>query len=428
MRSINEWVDYTQTLHSREIELSLDRVAQVYDKLFPKGVGFKIISVAGTNGKGSCVAMLHGILNTQGYNVAQYTSPHLVVFNERFKINDKFVSDKDLQKAYEQVEECRGDIPLTFFEFATLAAIYLFNAAEVDVAVMEVGLGGRLDAVNILDADVAIITNITFDHMDWLGNSLEKIAAEKVGIARTGKPCVIGMTALPESIRQYSQQFDVPLYYLGNDFSYKYNEKDDGWAWQGDNMEISELVIPLNKLSHQISNASVAIQALRCIKDQLPVTEEALREGLAGAQIFGRCQLLQSSPHIILDVGHNVDAIGRLADFVKSLKINGKVYAVFGMLKDKEISQCYQILKPFIDEWLLASIDIQRGMSADQLKLQILQSGDEEAGKANIKCFDRVTDAYINAKKRLEFDDCLLVFGSFHTVGDIISYEKILLT
>ena len=427
MRSIGEWVDYTQTLHSRDIDMQLDRVALVFEKLFPKGISFKTISVAGTNGKGSCVAMLSSILHAQGYSVAKYTSPHLVHFNERFQINGNLVSDQELQNAYQFIESKRGGIALTFFEFATLVAIYLFEQANVDIAVMEVGLGGRLDAVNILDADVAVISNIAFDHTDWLGDTLDKIGREKVGIARPGRACVVGMSNPPSSIIEYCQQTDVKLYCLEKDFSFSVDDEQQQWGWKGNNLEMAGLQLPLNKMLYQLHNASAVIQALQCIDDVLPVEERAYRQGIAQAALLGRCQTIQSDPYyIVLDVAHNEHAVQELVSFIQQLEVKGNIYAVCGMLQDKQIERCYELLNPYIDQWFLTTLAVSRGLTAEEFKQRIDAVANNNQTLAQVECFDLVTDAYINAKNRLECNDCLLVFGSFHTVGDIIQYEKLL--
>lgn len=426
MRSLKEWVDYTQTIHSSEMELQLDRVAVLFNRLFPSGVSFKVISVAGTNGKGSCVAMLSSILNAQEYAVAEYTSPHLVYFNERFKINNHYVPDKEIVEAFQCIEDNRAEITLTFFEFATLVAIYLFEKAKVDVAIMEVGLGGRLDAVNILDADVAVISNIAFDHMAWLGNTLEEIGREKVGIARPGKPCVIGMASPPKSIVSYCEQHNIPLYCADKEFSFAVDDVRQTWVWYGQNSKIDDLQTPLNKMPYQINNAAVVLQAIDCLQDILPVEIDACKTGIANAEILGRCQLLNSNPDVLLDVAHNVDSVRNLAEFIRSRKAQGRVIAVCAMLRDKQISDCYQLLSGVVDEWFLASLHVSRGITSEMLKQEITGAIENSTILKPMKCFDSVREAYSAAKKDLNFNDCLLVFGSFHTVGDIIEHEKLL--
>jgi len=422
-RSLPEWIDYIQTLHSREIELSLDRVGAVYGRLFPNGVDFKVITVAGTNGKGSTAELLSSIYAAASYRVGKFTSPHLVNFNERFRINQKDVDDASLIGALCRIEEARKSISLTFFEYGTLVAIVLFADAAVDIAVMEVGLGGRLDAINILDADAAIVTNISIDHVSWLGDTIEEIGREKIAIARANKPCVIGMSNPPQSIIEYCQQQSIQPLLIERDFSIKFEHQQEHWCFQSKEFCLDSLPLPFNQAGHQLDNAAVAIQTVHTLLCDLPLADVQIADGIRNAMLAGRCQLVSQRPSIILDVSHNVASISRLANFVLSLEIKGQVSAVCGMLSDKQIGESLVQLDGVVDKWYFASLNNPRGASAEEVEVQLLGKLPTRQGCHQFQSqnFDSVLKAYQAAKEMLTSDDCLLVFGSFFVVGDIIA-------
>ena len=290
-RTVSEWVDYIQTLHHSEIELGLERVSKVYRRLYPEGMPCKVISVAGTNGKGSTAEVIASIYHQAGYKVGKFSSPHLIDFGERYLINGDNASDQALLDAFVKIEQARADIPITYFEFGALLAVELFSAAKVDIAVMEVGLGGRLDAINMLDADIALIASISIDHTAWLGNSIEKIAHEKVGIARSASPCVVGIRQPAQSIIDYCDEIKSDLQVLGQSFDYQFEEGANQWSWQSNqsSRNLTQLPLPFSQNGVQLSNAAIAIQAVDLLNDALLVSDQSIVKGVAQASILGRC-------------------------------------------------------------------------------------------------------------------------------------------
>jgi dihydrofolate synthase/folylpolyglutamate synthase len=425
--SLAEWVDYIQTLHHREIELSLERVDEVFRRLYPRGVDFKVITIAGTNGKGSTAELVASIFSQSGfgetsYQVGKFTSPHILKFNERFRINQDDVNDADLLAAFSRVEAARQSTPITFFEYGTLLAIVLFANAGVDIAVMEVGLGGRLDSVNILDADVTVVTNISIDHTAWLGNTIEEIALEKISIARANRPCIIGMANPPNSIVEYCRKHTIQPSLIGHQFSAELNAEDNTWQWLSSNLEIDSLPLPFGQGGHQLDNAAVAVQTVLTLAGEFPLPNSQIRQGLLSAHLAGRCQLIADNPKIIVDVSHNVASIAALGEFVKSQKITGRVVAVCGMLRDKQIGDSLVQLSSMVDEWCIASLANPRGASAAHIEDQLRNALASQNKRKELKFqkFASVIDAYNVAKTMLTGDDCLLVFGSFFVVSDII--------
>lgn len=428
--TLSDWVAYIQTLHVREIDLTLERVAEVYRRLIPNGLSCKIISVAGTNGKGSTAELLASIYRAAGYTVGKYTSPHLCRFNERFQINRQEVKDEVLIAAFERVEQARQTTRLTFFEFGTLLGIELFAKAETDIAIMEVGLGGRLDAVNILDADLAVVTSLSIDHTAWLGSSIEAIGREKIAIARSNKPCVLGLSDPPKSVRHYCDLHYIDALYYGVDFQAVEDLEASNWQWQSGTLTIPDLPLPFAQRGHQLSNAAIAVQAVTSLQDQLPVSHPKVAQGIAAARLPARCELVSRHPHIVIDVAHNVDSVAALRDYVHRLDIVGRTYAVCGMLADKQIAEALSQLEPIVDEWYFANIANSRAASAadiDNLLRKHLFESTGSAATADLSrpliChhFQNVKTAYGAAKDKLQSNDCLIVFGSFFAVGDIIN-------
>ena len=436
-KTLEQWVDYIQTLHFRDIELGLDRVETVYRCLYPNGMACKVISVAGTNGKGSTSELLSSIYQHSGYNVGKFTSPHLIDFGERYCINGNNATEDEMLAAFERIEAVRGDVPITFFEFGTLLAIELFSVAKVDVAIMEVGLGGRLDAVNILDADVAIITSISIDHIAWLGDTVDVIAREKAGIARPHKPCVVGIADTPSSIIDHCKKINAPLHIIERDFNYQCCETMKvTWEWRSNESEFVDLPLPFRQQGVQLSNASLAIRAIELLSSDLAVNGDGIREGLKHASILARCHVLSDEPLVVLDVAHNESSVSRLREFVEQQKLNtsasleqgndekdtAKTVAVCGMLKDKEIAKSLAVLNPIIDQWFFADIDHERGATAVELHQQLtsLQDDLSNVNHQKVSCSTKITDAYQLAFKQLNEYDTLIVFGSFFVAGDIL--------
>jgi len=417
-RSLEQWVDYIQTIHFREIELGLERVNEVYQRLIPNGVDFTVISIAGTNGKGSTAELLSSLYNAADYTVGKFTSPHLIDFGERYSINGQIATDKQLLAAFKRVEEVRAEVPLTFFEFGTLMAIEIFYAANVDIAIMEVGLGGRLDAVNILDADISLITSISIDHTSWLGSTIDEIAPEKMGIARRDRPCIIGIEELSPIMQSVANDIGMQLQQIHKEFTYFHQHGDQTWRYESAQHSITDLPLPFAQSGVQLSNASLAIRTIELLSERFPVTNTQVRLGLSEAQLLARCQIISTEPYVVIDVAHNESSIKRLAEFLASLNAQ-RCIAVCGMLKDKEIAKSLSYLCDLVDQWHVATIHSERGATAVELqeilKTQVLLKPINTHGYKNVK------QAYVQAQKNVSERDVLVVFGSFFIAGDILA-------
>ena len=410
--TLSDWLSYLEQLHPKTIELGLERVALVKDSL-ELTPAFPIITVGGTNGKGSTCAMLEAILNDAGYRVGCYTSPHLLRYNERVRINREEVTDAELCAAFAAVESGRAETALTYFEFGTLAAVWHFIRSKVDVMILEVGLGGRLDAVNVFDADCAIITSIDLDHMDYLGDTREAIGFEKAGIARHNKPVICAEPDMPASIANYAAKIGAVLYRIGHEFSY--SPMASQWNFDGPRGSRHALPFPALRGAFQLGNASACIVALDELKDRLPVTVNNIRNGLLDTRLAGRFQVMPGRPAIVLDVAHNPHAAGALAENLKNMPCSGRTIAVFAMLADKDIAGVVNALKQQIDIWLLADIKEKRGATANDL-LQILRA----AGTGQqTELLENVAAAYQRACILASENDRIIVFGSFYTVADV---------
>ena len=323
-----DWLRWQESLHPSAIDLGLERPRSVWTRL-GSGRAPVVITVGGTNGKGSCVAFLEAILRHAGYRAGCYTSPHLVRYNERIAIDGEPVSDEVLMSAFQRVEETRGDTRLTYFEFGTLAALDIFARSRLDVAVLEVGLGGRLDAVNIIDADVSVITPVGVDHVEWLGTDRESVGREKAGIFRRGRPAVVADPDPPASVLNAADALDCPLWIAGRD--YRFDAGPNDWTWHGPDVVRRGLPVPVMRGRHQLSNAAAAIAVLQRAAGRLPVDQRAIRTGLLNARVQGRFQVLEGKPSVVLDVAHNPDAAAVLADNLRHLPRPGRVLSVFGL-------------------------------------------------------------------------------------------------
>lgn len=409
--TLAEWLNWQEGLHPREIDLGLERVAAVLSKLDLTPVDFTVITVAGTNGKGSCVAMLEAILLAAGYRVGAYTSPHLLRYNERIRINGNEVADQALCAAFEEIDNARADVSLSYFEFGTLAAIDIFQRAGVDIAILEVGLGGRLDAVNVLDADVALISAIDIDHQDWLGDGREAIGREKAGILRAGRPAVCIDSRPPQSLLDYAQQLAAPLFLSGRDFQAEAGEQ--GWHWQGPEGESLQLPRPALAGDYQLQNAAGVLMCLRLLADRFPLDNAAIRRGLGRVQLAGRFQQLAGRPAVILDVAHNAQSARALAQNLTRMDCQGRTHLVFAMLADKDIAAVVDSLRGPVDEWYLAPLPVPRGASLAHL----------QASTQGLACqsFASLQEAYAAACRDAQPEDRLVVAGSFYTVAAVLA-------
>lgn len=428
-KDLAAWLSYIEQLHPKSISMGLDRINVVIHrlKLAPQ---FKIITVAGTNGKGSTCAMLSEIYRQAGYRVASYTSPHLLRYNERVRVNGVEASDSDLCQAFSTVEQARQGadpteaVSLTYFEIGTLAAIWHFCQQPIDVAVLEIGLGGRLDAVNAFTPDCAVVTSVDIDHQEFLGNTRESIGAEKAGVYRTATPAICGDFRPPETLIHYAAKIQADFKCINRDFSY--HSTQDGWQYLVNGEVRYQLPRPALIGEYQLANASCAVSAVESLQSVLPVDSKAIAIAMQQVKLAGRYQTVSHSPKLILDVAHNPHAATALANNLKMHKVQNKskTYAVFSMLADKDISGVVNQVKDEIDAWYVASIEHPRSANLSELVDAILSA----APQANIKTFNTIELAYEHAKTDLQIcsdadeNDKIIVFGSFFTVSDVMQY------
>jgi dihydrofolate synthase/folylpolyglutamate synthase len=420
--TLRDWLAWQESLHPLMIDLGLERVTKVFHDLNPSYIKPPTITVAGTNGKGSCIATLEAIYKAQGYCVGAYTSPHILNYNERIKINGKPVSDNLICEAFAKIDTARGDTSLSYFEFGTLAALEIFAQAKVDVQLLEVGLGGRLDAVNIIDPDVAIISSIGIDHVDWLGETREAIGWEKTGIFRTAIPAVVGDANPPASLAHSAEEKNTPMYCIGRDFDYQ--KQQTGWDWLSDNRCI-HLPHPVLKGEHQYRNAAAVIFAIISLAQRLPVSETAMQQGLTNVQLSGRFQLIEGEIPVLLDVGHNPEAVKTLVDYLGSTFPEKRIHAIFAMMKDKDIASVLEIMNPVVYDWFVAPLNNPRAATEAMMQKIFSQSSVARVSFG----FSDFAKAYQMAKSQSQQGDLLLVFGSFLLVSDcLINLRKSELT
>lgn len=409
------WERARNTAAARPMKLGLERVAAVLSQL---QLAHKpiTVSVAGTNGKGSVTAMLDAILRASGYRVGLYQSPHLISFHERIRINGVPVDDTTLDQAYSQVLAQSGSSELTEFELDTLVAAVIFANAQVDIQVLEVGLGGRLDAVNVFDADCAIVTSIDLDHMEYLGHSREAIALEKAGIFRAGKPAIVGDPVAPQTLIDHGLAIGAQLRLAGRDFGIVGGDRSQ-WQYWNTQGKKAPLAYPALRGANQLLNAAAVLAALDALKERLPVAMGAIRQGLITVELPGRFQVLPGKPAIVLDVAHNPHAAGVLSENLSNMGFFPETWAVFGMLADKDIAGVVRLLRDRVDHWLPTSLPGPRGASAEQLATVLQAAG--VAGETPQFASPAAALAY--ARAHASENDRILVFGSFLTVADVIA-------
>lgn len=414
--TLADWLARLERLHPKGIDLGLDRVRAVADRLALR-LDVPAIIVGGTNGKGSTCAMLDSILRAGGYRTALYTSPHLLDFNERARIDGDSVTDAALIEQFEAVEAARGEVSLTYFEFTTLAILRLFAAARLDVAVLEIGLGGRLDAVNLIDADVSIVTSVDLDHMEYLGPTREAIGFEKAHIYRPGRPAICSDPQPPQSLLDHARAIGADLWRFGSDFNYQGDRQQ--WAYGGRQRRRSGLPYPALRGANQLLNASGVLAALEALEDRLPVSQQAVRQGLLTVELPARFQVLPGRPTTILDVAHNPHAAAVLADNLDNMGFYPVTHAVFGMLRDKDIGAVVAKLGTRVDQWHIGSTAGPRGSSAAETAAIVRRALGGPA-QSMITEHDCIVDAYACARERAGGDDRILAFGSFLTVADVM--------
>ncbi|WP_411725323.1 bifunctional tetrahydrofolate synthase/dihydrofolate synthase [Methyloglobulus sp.] len=413
--TLNSWLSWQEKSHPLTIDLGLERVAKVYKALNPSGAKPLTITVAGTNGKGSCIAYLEAIYLAQGYRVGAYTSPHILKYNERIKIGGIPISDDKICQAFERIEIVRNNTSLSYFEFGTLAALDIFSRANLDIQLLEVGLGGRLDAVNIVEPDVAIISSIGIDHVAWLGETREAIGYEKAGIFRASVPAIVGDPLPPNSLIQVASDKDACFYALGKDFGY--TKQQNGWEWFSGARRINRLPAPALKGEHQYRNASAVIMATVQLADRLPVDGQSIQTGLENVQLPGRFQLIDGTVPVLLDVGHNPEAVRTLLEYLTQNFPNRRIHAIFSMMKDKDIAEVLRIMNPVVCNWFFAPLTNVRA-ATEALMREIFS---QQAVRNVSFGYTGFVDAFAAAKKQAREGELLLVFGSFFLVSDCLA-------
>jgi dihydrofolate synthase/folylpolyglutamate synthase len=409
--ALADWLAWQETLHPARIDLGLERVRAVSQAMGLGDPPYAVITVGGTNGKGSCAAMLEAMLHAAGYRVGAYTSPHLLRYNERIRIDRDAVNDAALCEAFSRVDAARRDISLTYFEFGTLAALDIFSRAGLDAAVLEVGMGGRLDAVNILDPDVAVVTTVGVDHSAWLGADRERIGAEKAGIFRAGRPAIYGDSDPPASVVGRARALDVPLRLFARDFAYE--RETGGWSWWGLGQRRHTLPPPRLRGPCQLKNAATAITALESLKSRLPVGQQALRLGLSTVDLPGRLQILDERALRICDVAHNPQAALALAEGLRGLPCSGGTHAVMAMLADKDAAGVAAALGDTVKVWHVAGLAVERGGHAAHAAAQVRSV----VGTHTVHEYPDVPQALAGAAAAAGAADRIVVFGSFYTVA-----------
>jgi dihydrofolate synthase/folylpolyglutamate synthase len=424
--TVDAWLAYLETLHPKSIAMGLDRVRAVQANL-DAPVTCPVVTVTGTNGKGSTCAMLDSVLRCAGYATGLYTSPHLMRYNERVRIRGIDATDAELQSAFDAVEDARVATPdrdgtptlLTYFEFGTLAALWLFARAGLDALVLEVGLGGRLDAVNVVDAHVAVLTSVAIDHTDYLGPTREDIGREKAGVFRAGRPAVCADPRPPASVAAHAAEIGARLLQIGRDYGFV----NDGsqWKYWGPGGERFGLAVPALRGARQLGNAATVIAVVDLLRDVLPVRSGALREGLLTVELPGRFQVLPGRPAIVLDVAHNPHAGTALADELGAMGFFPQTFAVFGMLADKDIAGVATAVSSRIDRWFIAALPGPRGASADLLRDALVAAGIDASA---LRTFPDIRSAFAAARELASEADRIVVFGSFLTVAAALAATR----
>jgi len=411
--SLPAWLAWQETLHPQKIDLGLERAAAVADRMGLLQPDYGVITIAGTNGKGSSVALLAAILSAAGYRVGSYTSPHLLRYNERISICGHLATDGELCRAFECVDQSRGQETLSYFEFGTLAALYLFAAVDLDITLLEVGMGGRLDAVNIIDPDAALVTSIDIDHSAWLGADRETIGHEKAGIFRRGRPAICSDPEPPASLEKTAADLGARWFSLGQQFSCTLTGA--AWNWQGPDSCYRQLPPPALAGVQQFDNAAGVLMALESLHERFPVQRQAIEQGLRSVTLPGRFQVLPGVLDVILDVAHNPASGRRLAQTLEEVPAGGRTWLVLGMLKDKDVAAFMESLVHTVDHWCLASLDVERGLPAVELRKML------PPGVSDAHDFPSVAAACRYARSHAAAGDRVVVCGSFITVAEAMA-------
>ncbi|NVM91296.1 dihydrofolate synthase/folylpolyglutamate synthase [Variovorax sp. SG517] len=415
METLNDWLERAERLHPKNIELGLERAKEMAQRLGLR-FGCPVITVAGTNGKGSTCAMLESILTHAGYRTAVFTSPHLVRFEERLRLLGEAVDASKLIASFEVVEKARGEMPLTYFEFTTLGILHCMSEQKPDVAILEVGLGGRLDAVNIIDTDCAVITSIDLDHMEYLGPDRESIGFEKAGIMRPGKPAIVSDPVPPQSVVDHANAIGADLWRFGTDFNVSGDKQQ--WGWSGRGRRYSGLAYPALRGANQLINAAGVLAALEALRPQLPITAQAVRNGLAMVELPGRFQIVPGEPALVLDVAHNAHAVAALAENLDAMGFYPTTHGVFGVMADKDLAPILARIGPLIDRWYFTDLPTPRAAKAPDLLAawQAQNKRTDASGSVHASPMEALDAAIGQAGAA----DRIVVFGSFFTVGGVL--------
>ncbi|PKF79006.1 bifunctional tetrahydrofolate synthase/dihydrofolate synthase [Vibrio sp. vnigr-6D03] len=402
---LSMWLHYLENIHTSAIDLGLERVQAVAEKAQLIKPAPKVITVAGTNGKGSTCALMETILLDAGYSVGVYSSPHLIRYTERVRINGSELEEAKHAQAFDFIEEKRGDISLSFFEYGTLAALRLFQTESVDVVLLEVGLGGRLDATNVVDHDVSVITSLAVDHVDWLGDDINVIGYEKAGIFRSNRPAVCGQPKAPATVAAHADDIGAKLHQVGIQFSY--STEGDKWKWRSGQFALDDLPLP----DLPLPNAATSLMALGCA--ELDISDVNIVKGLKSAKLAGRMQKLSQSPMILLDVAHNPHSAEYLVEQLNKHHPNTPIHMVVAMLHDKDIAETLKVLAPVATKWYPASLEGERAAKAEELIMHL---------PSNTGKFDTPTEAFEAARNQAKSNELIVVVGSFHTVGAVLEH------
>ena len=413
-RTLGDWLAWQESLHPKDIELGLERCRAVAERMGLLPPPYTVIAVGGTNGKGSTVALLECIYHGAGYRVAAYTSPHLLRYNERIKIGHEAVSDARICAAFCAVEQARQGIALTVFEFGTLAALAIFASSEIDLAILEVGMGGRLDAVNIVDADVAVIATLDIDHVEFLGRTREAIAREKAGIMRPGRPAICSDPQVPQSLVTAASALGAPLELLGQAFHFE--DHQDDWTWWSGDCVLDHLPQPSLRGSYQLRNAAGALKAVQCLSARHPVTKDQIANALIGTVLPGRFQRFPGPVEFILDVAHNAQAVEVFVATLMTLPAPRRTHVILGMLRTKDRASVMHSLSKVVDQWHLATVSARQGATSTELH----ETWQGLARRGAARTYSSVREAHAGAVQMAQTGDRILTVGSFITVGEVL--------
>jgi len=417
LKTLADWLAYCERQHTKTIDMGLDRVAAVRDRLGLRFAG-TVITVAGTNGKGSTCAMLESIAMQAGYRVGVYTSPHLVRFEERCRIDGRPIDGAALVPHFEAVEAVRQGTPLTYFELTTLAILRALAEAKLDLAVFEIGMGGRLDAVNVIDPDCAVVCSIDLDHMEFLGPDRESIGWEKAHIMRAGRPAIVGDPLPPKSVVEYGEKIGADLWLVGRDFNHQGDRQQ--WSWAGRGKRYAGMSYPALRGANQLLNAAGVIAAFEALRSRLPVSAQAIRTGLALVELPGRFQVVPGQPTIVLDVAHNVQSVATLAVNLDAMGFFPRTHAVFGAMRDKDIAGFLPRMVPLVDEWHCTALPTPRAASAPELAALVDAAMAGTGRSVGVHQHASPTEALRAALAAADPADRIVVFGSFYTVGGVL--------